>query len=91
MRSSSTEKLKITSAVQDKASKTVFPIPENSDVSAAMWDGVSPGECIPLDGAGLFQLGQFCPVGNIVILQQFSCRERKNNCCYIFLCLVFLE
>lgn len=47
--------------------------------------GRSPWKCISLDVASLFQLGQSCTTGNIVILQQFSRGDRENNCCYIFL------
>lgn len=94
MRSLTAEKLKITSAVQNKASKTVVSITQKSDLSTAVWRGVSLiylyGNASP-DVAGLFQLGQSCTVGNIAINQQFSCGDRENNYCYIFLCHVFLE
>lgn len=41
MRSLTAEKLKITSAVQNKASKTVVSITQKSDLSTAVWRGVS--------------------------------------------------
>lgn len=96
MRSLTAEKLKITSAVQNKASKAVLrvvPIPEKSDVSAAVWEGLSHvyllWDAAPVDVAGLFESVLQC--GNIVILQQFNFGKRNNNCCYTFLCPVFLE
>lgn len=73
MRSLTAEKLKVTSAVQNKASKAVLrvvPIPEKSDVSAAVWEGLSHvyllWDAAPVDVAGLFESVLQC--GNIVIL-----------------------